>query len=250
MIVNRYSYTKTEDYEIKGSKLIELTYLSDQLFSQEETSEILIVGERMGNEGVVQEVMKKNFQSILCTDIIDIEKGYALDKIINSDSRVKFQKQDFVSFSEDKKFDYILCINVLEHFGMNYYEYPGFEEVISGDDYIRWNHDLRAIKKMIALLKEGRNSKIIITVPIGQPINIGDINDSNKMPFCRRYEISRINYICEMVKSMKMNIENKYYYSPDFENWYDLDSRTMHANNYGHISPNSSNGIWAFTIKK
>ena len=35
-------------------------------------------------------------------------------------------------------------------------------------DYIRWNHDLRAIEKMIKLLS--KDGKIIITVPAGQPI--------------------------------------------------------------------------------
>ena len=133
---------------------------------------------------------------------------------------------------------------------MNFAEFHGFSGALAGDDYIRWNHDLRAIQKMVTLLSDNSNAKIIITVPGGQPVLTGDINPGNKMPFLRRYDILRIKLIEEMLGSMKVNLKNTFYYSKDFVEWFEsdisiTDPQYFHANN-----PYTPNVIWAFTISK
>jgi hypothetical protein len=238
------------EFEIKGTKLVEIPYLERELSNQVKTDSVLIVGERIATEGILQAVLKREFNDCVCTDIMTMGEGSTLEKIIAEDSRVSFIQQDFIEAPEDKKYDYIICINVLEHFGMNFAEFHGFSGALAGDDYIRWNHDLRAIQKMVTLLSDNPNAKIIITVPGGQPVLTGDINPGNKMPFLRRYDILRIKLIEEMLNSMKVNLKNTFYYSRDFVEWFEsdisiTDPEYFHANN-----PYSPNVIWAFTISK
>ena len=238
------------EFEIKGTKLVELPYLEKELSNQTKTDSILIVGEHVATEGILQTVLKRDFSECICTDIQAMGKDSTLEKIIAEDSRVSFLQQDFVEAAEDKKYDYIICINVLEHFGMNFVESHGFSGALAGDDYIRWNHDLRAIQKMVALLSENPDAKIIITVPAGQPVSTGDINPGNRMPFLRRYDILRINLIKEMLDSMKVFLSNTFYYSENFEDWSQTDA-SITSPHYAHASnPCSPNIIWAFTIKK
>jgi hypothetical protein len=239
-----------DEFEIKGGKLVELPYLEKELSNQTKTDSILIVGEHVATEGVLQTVLKRDFSECICTDIQAVGKGSTLEKIIERDSRVSFIQQDFVEAAEDKKYDYIVCINVLEHFGMNFEKFHGFSGALAGDDYIRWNHDLRAIQKMVALLNDNPDAKIIVTVPGGQPVLTGDINPGNRMPFLRRYDILRINLIEEMLDSMKVSLSSTFYYSENFVEWFQGDISITspyyaHANNA--FSPNM---IWAFTIKK
>ena len=139
-------------FEIKGTKLVEIPYLEKELSEQHESDNILIVGERIATEGILQAVLKRPFTTCLCTDIMPMGKGSTLDYIISTDPRVSFLQQDFIDSDETKKYKYIICINVLEHFGMNFAEFSGFAGEYSGDDFIRWNHDLRALEKMILLL--------------------------------------------------------------------------------------------------
>lgn len=238
------------DSEIKGTKLVEIPYLQSELSNQIETDNILIVGERIATEGILQTVLKRPFANCLCTDIMPIGSQSILEKIINTDSRVSFVQQDFIEAPEDKKYDYIICINVLEHFGMNFSEFHGFSGELASDDYIRWNHDLRAIQKMIKLLSDNPLAKIIITVPAGQPILSGDINMGNKMPFLRRYDFIRISLIKELINSMNAKITDKLFCTENFTEWFESDisiteGKYIFANNFS-----TPNMIWAFTITK
>jgi hypothetical protein len=237
------------DFEIKGTKLVEIPYLEKELSKQKQSDKILIVGERIATEGILQAVLKRPFESCLCTDIMPMGINSTLEKIIASDNRVTFVQQDFILAEEDTKYDYIICINVLEHFGMNFAEFSGFAGEYAGDDYIRWNHDLRAIEKMIKLLNKNNDSKIIITVPAGQPILSGDINPGNKMPFLRRYDESRIKLIEEIAIKNNFKIENKFFYSENFQDWFESDI-SITSPQYTQINnPYSPNIIWGFSLK-
>jgi hypothetical protein len=238
------------DFEIKGTKLVEIPYLENELSEQKETDNVLIVGERIATEGILQAVLKRPFTHCLCTDIMSMGEGSTLERIIDTDSRISFIQQDFIEAPEDKKYDYIICINVLEHFGMNFAEFHGFSGVLAGDDYIRWNHDLRAIQKMVKLLSDNPNAKVIITVPAGQPILTGDINPGNKMPFLRRYDSVRISLIKEMLESMNLILSNTFFYSENFNDWFESDISITEPKYSQANNPYTPNMIWAFTIKK
>ena len=235
------------DFEIKGTKLVEIPYLERELSEQKESDKVLIVGERIATEGILQAVLKRPFESCLCTDIMPMGPGSTLERIIDGDSRVSFVQQDFILAEEETKYDYIICINVLEHFGMNFAEFSGFAGEYAGDDYIRWNHDLRAIEKMITVLN--KDGKIIITVPAGQPILSGDINPGNKMPFLRRYDEMRINLIIDLANKNGMSIENTFFYSENFNDWFESD-KVITTPQYSQANnPYTPNMIWAFTMK-
>lgn len=240
-------------FEIKGTKLVEIPYLKNELYHQSSSDNILIVGERIATEGILQTVLQNDFNTCLCTDIMPMGCGSTLEKIIKKDNRVSFIQEDFIETNEQQQYDYIICINVLEHFGMNFAEFHGFSGALAGDDYIRWNHDLRAIQKMIALLNDNPKSKIIITVPAGSPILSGDVNiekTGNKMPMLRRYDWVRIELIKDMIKDACINIEEKYYYSADFVEWYEGDESITNLE-YVHLqNPHTPNMIWAFTLNK
>ena len=247
---------KENGYEIKGSKLVEIPYLELQLRDQTKNDNILIVGERSATEGILQAVMKREYKSIRCTDIMEKVPNSPLDLAIQNNNNISFNQQDFIKYDESKKYDYIICINVLEHFGMNFAEFSGFDDYVNGDDYIRWNHDLRAIRKMIKLLSKNPKAKIIITVPAGPPIMQGDINFlGNLMPSLRRYDKHRIEFINEMVKSIdgNLDVDQHFYVTSDYYKWYETDIIiTSRYNGKGDFMPNptSHNIIWAFTIEK
>jgi hypothetical protein len=133
---------------------------------------------------------------------------------------------------------------------MNFAEFHGFSGVLAGDDYIRWNHDLRAIQKMVKLLSDNPNAKVIITVPAGQPILTGDINPGNKMPFLRRYDSVRISLIKEMLESMNLILSNTFFYSENFNDWFESDISITEPKYSQANNPYTPNMIWAFTIKK
>lgn len=237
-------------FEIKGTKLVEIPYLERKLEKQFESDKILIVGERIATEGILQAVLKRPFHSCLCTDIMPMGAKSTLEYIIDTDNRVSFIQQDFIEADEETKYKYIICINVLEHFGMNFAEFSGFSGEYAGDDFIRWNHDLRAIEKMITLLDDSDNAKIIITVPAGQPIMSGDINPGNKMPFLRRYDCDRIQLIEQLAARNKCNIENTFYFSENFNDWFETSIEATTMQYASTNNPYSPNLIWAFTLQK
>lgn len=235
-------------YEVKGAKLVELPFLQNSLQDRNTTDNILVVGEQVGAEGIIQTIVEIGFDRILCTDIMPMIDDSELHKITLEHSNVTFVQQDFVEFPEEEQFQYIACINVLEHFGMNYAEFQGFSGALAGDDYIRWNHDLRGINKMIRLLKKNKEAKIIITVPCGQPIFSGDLNPNNKMPMLRRYDDVRIHLIKRMVTESNMKLEEVFYITQDFNTWYESD-HLVSTQQFFHLqNPYSPNAIWAFTI--
>jgi hypothetical protein len=131
---------------------------------------------------------------------------------------------------------------------MNFAEFSGFAGEYAGDDYIRWNHDLRAIEKMITLLN--KDGKIIITVPAGQPILSGDINPGNKMPFLRRYDEMRIKLIEQLINKNGMKIENTFFYSENFNDWFESDMVITTPQYSQNNNPYTPNMIWAFTLKQ
>lgn len=239
-----------DGYEIKGTKIAEISYLYDNLTSQSEQDNVLLVGERIATEGILQTILQRPFETCVCTDIMPMGVDSTLDKLIQADERITFVQGDFIELDETKKYEFIICINVLEHFGMNFAEFSGFSGALAGDDYIRWNHDLRAIEKMIKLLSDDNKSKIIITVPAGQPICSGDLNSGNGMPFLRRYDIMRINLIEKFLQNLNVNISSTYYYSENFTDWYISDSSITRPEKINSTNPFSPNIIWAFTITK
>lgn len=235
-------------YEIKGAKLVEIPFLENHISDRRPTDNILVVGEQIGTEGIIQTIVRVGFEKILCTDIMDMPDNCELHTIVQQQPNVEFIQHDFVEFPETQTFQYIACINVLEHFGMNYAQFHGFSGTLAGDDYIRWNHDLRGIHKMIKLLNKHPNAKIIITVPCGQPIFSGDLNTDNKMPMLRRYDIVRINLIKQMVSELNMKLEETFYITEDFQTWYETDS-LVSTPQYAQLqNPYSPNAIWAFTL--
>jgi len=237
-----------QGFEIKGTKLVEIPYLEKALSQQTSADDVLIVGERIATEGILQGVLKRPFNKCLCTDIMEMGTGSTLESIIEEDPRVSFIQKDFIEFDDTQRYDYIICINVLEHFGMNFAEFSGFAGDYAGDDYIRWNHDLRAVEKMIGLLKDNKEAKIIITVPAGQPILSGDINPGNKMPFLRRYDHMRIELVKDIVQKHNLAITNTFYYSENFQDWFESDISITTPNYTQANNPYSPNIIWAFTI--
>lgn len=236
--------------EVIGSKIAEIFYLKNHLEKQTSSDDVLLVGERIATEGILQTVLERPFNSCVCTDIMPMGAGSPLDNLIRTDNRISFVQGDFIEFDETKKYQYIACINVLEHFGMNFAEFSGFSGVLAGDDYIRWNHDLRAIEKMIKLLSDDEDAKIIITVPAGQPICSGDLNPGNRMPFLRRYDVARIDLIEQLVKYLNVDMKSTYYYSENFTDWYETDSSITRPESFSATNPFSPNAIWAFTITK
>jgi len=232
--------------ELKGMKLVEIPWLEIQLQDQTEECDVLVIGERTAKDGITQAVLKNSFNSIVATDILDCPEDSHLGNLVKNTDCVEFVEADFVSHDYGKKFDYIICINVLEHFGMNFAQHSMFDGELAEDDYIRWNHDLRAVKKMMGLLNNG--GKIIITVPGGEPIMSGDVDVANDMPFLRRYDIRRIKIIEKMVEERGMNITSEYFFSQDFEQWYEADESITQPDKVSYNNPYSPNICWAFVI--
>ena len=93
-------------FEIKGTKLVEIPYLERELEKQVNTDKILIVGERIATEGILQAVLKRPFDSCLCTDIMPMGANSTLEYIISTDNRVSFIQQDFIEADEEIKYKY------------------------------------------------------------------------------------------------------------------------------------------------
>jgi hypothetical protein len=100
---------------------------------------------------------------------------------------------------------------------------------------------------MITLLEF--NGKIIITVPVGSPVLHGDIQ-SNGMPMLRRYTYNRISMIETIVKNEGLSINSSFYFSNNFEDWYETDIEISKEKYYTAINPFTPNSIWAFNVTK
>lgn len=244
-MTEHYKLNDVFNCELKGMKLVEIPWLEIQLRDQSEDSDVLVIGERAARDGITQAALKKPFNSIVATDIMDSPETSHLAKLTKNVDCIEFVQADFVTHDYEKTFDYIICINVLEHFGMNFSEQPMFGGDLAQDDYIRWNHDLRAVRKMIDLVNEG--GKIIITVPAGPPIMSGDVDTANDMPFLRRYDYRRIKIIEQLVQDTGRTIESDYFYSDDFVQWYEADESVTRPE-FQRNNPYSPNICWAFVI--
>lgn len=232
--------------DIKGTKLVEIPFLDQEITKS--NKRVLIIGERIGNEGIIETVYAKT-KTILCTDIMEMQTPSILSDIIKECPTVDFIQGDFLKFNEIEKFDYIVCINVLEHFGMNFCNKPMFSgSEILDDDIIHWNYDLKAISKMIKLLQS--DGKIIITVPCGPPILNGDCDPETTLPFLRRYDDVRINIIKKLVNISGCILNDTFFYSQDFNDWLSAEIEVSSAQNFHLQCPYSPNVIWAFTITK
>lgn len=245
-MTEHYKLNDVFNCDLRGMKLVEIPWLEIQLRDQSENSDVLVIGERTAKDGITQAVLKKPFNSIVATDIMDSPETSHLGKLTKNVDCIKFVQTDFVTHDYEKTFDYIICINVLEHFGMNFSEQSMFGGDLAQDDYIRWNHDLRAIRKMIELMKS-KDSKIIITVPAGPPIMSGDVDINNDMPFLRRYDYRRIKIIEQLVNEHNCTIQSDYFYSDDFTQWYEADESVTKPE-FQRNNPYSPNICWAFTI--
>lgn len=246
-----------EDYSdkmvIKGSKIAELAYMHNCLSQPiNNDKDILIIGEREGREGVSMyavDTLDLDKDSITCTDISELAEDSYLSDLVNEFDNAHFIKADFTEY-EDVKFDYIVCISVLEHFGMKYGNRNMFGDDIAfdvmDDDYIRWNHDIRGLLKMCDLLKNNQ-SKAIITVPAGGYMNY----DENGFPFLRYYNLQRRDLIHKMISEYGYNIYNeKFYISQDFQNWEETNISVMDMQRWGQLNPHSPNALWCFEIGK
>jgi hypothetical protein len=232
--------------EIKGTKLVEIPYLAQEL--SDSGKKVLVIGERIGNEGIVETILEKT-GDILCTDIMELQPESILDGIIKETPTVRFLQGDFITFDETVKYDYIVCINVLEHFGMNFTQRPMFTDDKVCEDYvIKWNYDMKAIDKMVKLLSAA--GKIIITVPCGNPVLSGDCDSLTTMPFLRRYDYLRISKIKELVTNLGCHLKESFYYSENFVDWLEAGIEISHPQNISLHNPYSPNIIWAFTITK
>jgi hypothetical protein len=231
----------------KGTKIVENQYLEDVVKSFEGNGlDILIIGECEGEENVVQTVLKCNkHKEIQCVDILPLQPDSSLEKIVKSDPTVKFNQTDFVKNKLDKKYDIIVCISVLEHFGMRWNGEKMFDKLDSGDDDILWNYDLVGLLKMGELLKD-KNSKAIITLPVGPYMNYLD----NGLPFLRYYDIKRMNIFEEICTDNKLSINDEiFYYTSDFQNFEKVSKNIANPEYNGYINSYTPNCIWAFSLQ-
>jgi hypothetical protein len=232
----------------KGTKIVENDYLESSIksFNRNDLN-ILIIGECEGEENVIQTVLKcKKHEEIQCIDILPLQPNSSLEKIINTDLLVKFTQTDFIKNKLDKKYDVIVCVSVLEHFGMRWNGVKMFDKLDSGDDDILWNYDLVGLLKMGELLKD-KNSKAIITLPVGPYMNYLD----NGLPFLRYYDIKRINIFEEICANNKLSINDEtFYYTPDFQNFEKVSKDIASPEYNGYINSYTPNCIWAFNLQQ
>lgn len=233
--------------EIKGCKLVELPYLETQI--DQENGAVLIVGERGGGEGIIETVMKRNPSSVVCTDMMECPEGSIVDNLRKTDPRVTFEQGDFIKFDENRKFDFIACINVLEHFGMNFGDRAMFSGEYFEDDIIRWNYDLKGLKMMMKLLKD-YGSRLIITVPTGPPLLHGDLSATTSLPYLRRYDRLRIELIHQLIYKEGCFYTEKFFWSGDFVTWNVVDEKVSGMETFQSHNPTTPNAIWAFTVEK
>ncbi len=208
---------------------MELPYLEQNLID----GNVLIVGERVGDEGIIDTVYKKN-KEIDCTDLDEIDKGNIVDYYLNQQGVGHFFCTNFLDFPETKKYNNVVCINVLEHFGMGWG---------NKTDLINWNWDLAGLEKMTKLC----SGRIIITVPAGPPIFYGDTLESG-VPFLRRYDKQRMNIIKSFLGKLGFLVENEsLFFSPDLNTWKEVSFDILQPE-YGNYNLSSPNMIYAFCI--
>lgn len=195
----------------------------------------LIVGERNGAEGVISTVLEKgvDFKYIDATDINPVEKGSIVEELLLQEL-INFHHCNFLDFPVTMKYDNVVCINVLEHFGMCWDD---------DSDEMHWDWDIRGIRKMMSLTK----NQIIITVPAGPPIFFGDTLKSGR-PFLRRYDLPRMEIIKNLFSKYGFNIKKEsLFFSPDLVQWQEVDFSILNYR-FANAFLESPNLIWGLVI--
>lgn len=135
-----------------GWKYVELNYLYDNLIP----GNCLIIGEggESGREGVSATVLYHNdiIKPIVCVDIVKYSDDSFMD-LAEKNGQLKFINEDLCLLYSDCRYDNLVCLNVLEHFG-----FLSEQNLPSKPNYY-----LDGIKKMCALCAE--NGQIILTIP-------------------------------------------------------------------------------------
>jgi len=157
----------TQDDQIRprGWKLMELPLLEKSLKDKKGT--VLIVGERGSGDGVLATVLENEGISkpVHCIDIQpmgdDAKTAFGAKKI--KEGKIKFFHDDLVVWETKEIYDYIVCMNVLEHFGFD-----------QSGDYTKPNYDFNGIAKMFSMCRKN----LILSIPhnpflIGEEIEVG-----------------------------------------------------------------------------
>jgi len=234
------SNNNTNMINLKGTKIVEVPYFLNQI--SDINKEILIIGEcKGGEEGVSESLLDLKYKNVTTTDILDSLS----DSWLKKNTNWNHIKTDFIKFDESKKFDYILSISVFEHFGM-FWEGKAYDIDSNLEDIILWNHDVQGILKACKLLKD-KNSKLIITLPIGPYMNYLE----SGYPFLRYYDLQRQTLIKNKIKKSGFNIDNeKFFISTDFNEWFETDNNINLEQNYKqYCNSYTPNMIWGLTIK-
>jgi hypothetical protein len=219
--------------KLLGTKIVEVPYFSNQL--TDSAKSVLIVGERWGGvEGVSETIKELGFNDVTTTDILEVEERAWL----KTETNWKHIKSDFIEFDESLKFDYIISISVFEHFGF-WFAGSRMASGLAEDDKCLWNHDIRGINKACKLLKD-KNSKLIITLPAGPYMNY----EISGEPFLRYYDYRRQHIVKKECESHGYRvIEEKFFYSEDFENWEEVSSDINEPKYYQVYNPYTPNVI-------
>ena len=225
---------------LKGTKIVEVPYFLNQI--DDINKEILIIGEcKGGTEGISESILEKGCNNVTTTDILDSLP----DSWLRKNTNWSHIKSDFIKFDETQRFDYIISISVFEHFGM-FWEGKAYDIDSELEDIILWNHDIQGILKACNLLKD-KNSKLIITLPIGPYMNYQE----SGYPFLRYYDSQRQNLVKNKIKECGFDIDNeKYFLSNNFEEWYEADSNINSPESYRqYCNSYTPNMIWGLTLK-
>lgn len=135
-----------------------------------------------------------------------ISRGYTvtaigLEPIQRRRDGLTFICADIVTLDISTKFDWIICVSTIEHFGL-----PGRYEVTEDRPY----HDLAGMRKLLGLLKP--SGKMLLTIPIGL--------DTVFRPYHRVYGARRLAKLLEGWKVLEAN-----YWAKPISNRYKIVSR-------------------------
>lgn len=178
---------KNQDVNPIGLKNVELNFLYQNLVN----GSSLCIGEggEGGWEGVSPTVLYKNpNKTIVCTDIAPLKSNSFISKNLD---KITFIHKDFIEFDENIKYDNVVCINVLEHFG-----FQGMP-----DSFISLNHDLKGLQKMLKVC----NDRIILTIPF----DFRPFNDNGEVPCGRHYTPERTVLLKKIAKDGGFVVETE-----------------------------------------
>ena len=224
-----------------GTKIVEVPYFINHI--EDINKSILIIGEwKGGTEGVSESILELGCKNVTTTDILESLP----DSWLKQNTNWNHIKTDFIKFDENQKFNYIISISVFEHFGM-FWEGKAYDIDSELEDIILWNHDIQGILKACKLLKD-KNSKLIITLPIGPYMNYQETG----YPFLRYYDLQRQNLIKNKIKDNGYEIANeKFFLSTDFNEWFETDNNLNSEHSYRqYCNSYTPNMIWGLTIKQ